>query len=815
MFSTDQIILSRDYPCSSVLPTTLVQPTCDPLNAFTTGSRLPVFLNIYGYQASKFTILGAAVGQHSSLLPGQPQLSSTSPGYICSDRSEATGACLPSSKVSEKRQVSYFSFQVSAQSPLQHSSNLASINDVIISVMPSCNSTANDSSSSAMMIMSGDVPLSTCYPGCSCAPLKVYVTSCSISSCSELKRKPSEITGQYQASMTVDPTSGSTMLISMDSNQAAFCDPAARNNNEDCMYFVAVSHTLVASSAVFAITGRTPLDVSLIPCDARDYPDKVRLQGMDYIPPNQHPQRRYYEMCSQSGDNPKIQQHQLQVQAGASETLIFEAEQCSGQTTLYACADDNKCAEILPSLSSYGYYADSSKFCRHSWDKHGRDTCIANLPGKKRMTLRLPQVSGNYFVMANGTGRYAFSVRSTVRGLDMAPMLYFGGPQDDRAATIDIQATTGNSVTLHLRQTKVLLPGLTDYVFADLMSYKAYIFTQSAAASVIRPGGVSLESACGVETLSTTLDPKDVTIVPLRVLTADRASTSMTSTVRSLQNGKSYYVAVVATCDSSCLSQLTKQQSLISSRVKLVCGSGGNAAECKPQSITYATASFSTDAKPDSNSNDDTGGGGSSSGGQVAFAFGIVFLVIALLVVVAAGGYWLRSHRILSGVEEEESSSRSMPRLADFIDTSRFMSFVRGSGGGGGSGSGNQREQGMEMSGHAMMDQSWGSGSEHMSTATNDRRTATVSGGYRPPSAASGVGFIDAVNSFGSSVSTSINSALGRNGGSSAVQGAPREFRSYLPVQQQQQHLSPGRRTQQSQQFTLEDDDDEEVQVAL
>jgi hypothetical protein len=350
------------------------------------------------------------------------------------------------------------------------------------------------------------------------------------------------------------------------------------------------------------------------------------------------------------------------------------------------------------------------------------------------------------------------------------------------------------------------LPGLTDYVFADLMSYKAYIFTQSAAASVIRPGGVSMESACGVETLSTTLDPKDVTIVPLRVLTADRGSNSMTNTLRSLQNGKSYYVAVVATCDSACLSQLTKQQSLISGRMKLVCGSGGNAAECKPQSITYATATFTTASKPDSNSNDDTGG--SSGGSKIAFVFGIVFLVLALLVVIGAGGYWLRSHRILSGVEEEEPSSRSLPRLADFIDTSRFMSFVRG-----GNTGRSPREQGMEMSGHAMMDQSWGSGSEHMSTTTNDRRSAPSSG-YRPPVAA-GVGFMDAVNTFGATVSTSINNALGRNGGSGggdAVQGASREFRSYIPVQQGQ---SPGRRAQQSQQFTLEDDDDDEVQVAL
>jgi hypothetical protein len=64
---------------------------------------------VYGFSAAKFTLTVAPVGQQIQLLAGQPQLSRTSDSYICSDRSAASGACLPSSTTKQMVQASSFS----------------------------------------------------------------------------------------------------------------------------------------------------------------------------------------------------------------------------------------------------------------------------------------------------------------------------------------------------------------------------------------------------------------------------------------------------------------------------------------------------------------------------------------------------------------------------------------------------------------------------------------------------------------------------------------------------------------------------------
>ena len=133
----------------------------------------------------------------------------------------------------------------------------------------------------------------------------------------------------------------------------------------------------------------------------------------------------------------------------------------------------------------------------------------------------------------------------------------------------------------------------------------------------------------------------------------------------------------------------------------------------------------------------------------------------------------------------------------------------------------------MEMSTHAMMaggESSHGGGgwADTNQSAATQRSTA---GGYRPPTAS--VGFMDAVNSFGASVSSAVGNAWGAATGSAAGVGhaaaarpaTSREFSAYIPVQQQSGLSQPGQASrgasqqQQSQQFTLEDDDD--IQVAL
>ena len=80
--------------------------------------------------------------------------------------------------------------------------------DVLISVVPRCNV------SSTVPTFSNDTLTQTCSPGCSCNPLMLAVTSCALSKCSAVDRKPSWLPGQHQELLAaVDSGTGSSLLV--------------------------------------------------------------------------------------------------------------------------------------------------------------------------------------------------------------------------------------------------------------------------------------------------------------------------------------------------------------------------------------------------------------------------------------------------------------------------------------------------------------------------------------------------------------------------------------------------------------------------
>lgn len=71
---TDQLILSRDSPCSAVMPGTSVTLDCDPEHSYNPSSGEPVYIGVYGYAAAQFTLLVAPEGQSIELFPGTYRL---------------------------------------------------------------------------------------------------------------------------------------------------------------------------------------------------------------------------------------------------------------------------------------------------------------------------------------------------------------------------------------------------------------------------------------------------------------------------------------------------------------------------------------------------------------------------------------------------------------------------------------------------------------------------------------------------------------------------------------------------------------------
>jgi hypothetical protein len=307
-YQTDQVIISRDAPCTAVMPGTSVESAaCDPATSFQPGTGQPIYIGIYGYASTQFTILVAPVGQSVQLLAGQPQLSRTSLGFICTSRSQVNGVCLPTAADITKVEVAYFSFRVSPSESIGAGSRLGHRADgqsIYAPQSPERDGSQSGSGWSAQLVESGnqrqaaamaavfDVIISVqancnfsspvCVPGCDCAPLTVLVNSCPLSRCTQTDRRPSQILGQFKTRRQVDAREGVTLFLS---SSNGFCDPAVAK--EECAYFVAVVAAPLPSpfpnvppkldSAAFSLTARTPGDVILIPCVSVDPPDGACL----------------------------------------------------------------------------------------------------------------------------------------------------------------------------------------------------------------------------------------------------------------------------------------------------------------------------------------------------------------------------------------------------------------------------------------------------------------------------------------------------------------------------------------------------------
>lgn len=119
--------------------------------------------------------------------------------------------------------------------------------------------------------------------------------------------------------------------------------------------------------------------------------------GIKFISNDFTKSRLYYELCSQQY-SPSVKDNQLLL---SKESLVVELDQCSGSTSLYACAGGSAtCKDFLPSATSYGYYSNSEQSCVSSGRAKVKDSCRPT----NRPVMSLPQSNGNYFVMVTGSG---------------------------------------------------------------------------------------------------------------------------------------------------------------------------------------------------------------------------------------------------------------------------------------------------------------------------------------------------------------------------------------------------------------------------
>lgn len=305
-FASDQITILHDLPCEEV-GNTRVDAECTA-DMFGAGKLL--YLGVYGYEDSVFTISLTTGGGQTTLVPGQPQHGRTQVGAVCEKRSPS-GACDTSSGDYSKAQVSYFKFRVSPD-------DLAADAHVSVVVEPVCNST-----------------VTPCAAGCPCNPLTVYVTSCAESECSVDQSFPSSLRGHYQLKHVAQGPY-STLFIAHDvlNPNNGFCDPKA--HGQVCFYYLTVMHPDADSPpAAFTITASTPADVTVLPTRTHPAPpDGIIFSNLDAVDSASTGNAKNYQMYAEKGSN-----------------MLLTLEACTGDVSLAVC--DESCQSLYPTETEY------------------------------------------------------------------------------------------------------------------------------------------------------------------------------------------------------------------------------------------------------------------------------------------------------------------------------------------------------------------------------------------------------------------------------------------------------------------------------
>jgi hypothetical protein len=622
--STDQIVISRDSPCAVVVGGTIVGADCKP-SSFTAPGY--VYIGVFGYEFSKFTLLVSPLGGRITLLAGVPQLAVTSPSYVCERRFADSGSC-DKTKQMEEAQTAYFSFRLN---PSEGKARTDDESTVIISVLPFCDD--------------GDAYAQTgvCQAGCPCSPLQVYVRSCILSECVEADYFPSPYPGQYaDADTSVDAFIGSSVAVRPSQGQLG-CDPSAAG--EPCVINVVVMSPLGVSgadaddrdSARFSITARSAGDVTLLPCaDLSHTPDGNRdLQ--EQVVRGSH----YFEICNSGG--PK-------------EITTVTVESCYKSPAMYACtSSDAACDHLLPSWDSWGAYSTKDETCTFDPIKnHGNINCDPTETGSPVLQL---MDSGNYYLLANGTSDFVLHVKQTMKsGSEVSPALYQSGSRD-HVISPSISKKGEKAVTLSFLQSAVLFPlapGSTPF-WSSYIRYTVHAVEKKLIDKVDK--NVVHTTPCGLKHTAVTYPSYSrLHTVPSVSLSSVNRKEKLTYSVSGLKPGTKYAFMVTAICDGNCLREIQKT----TPNAGDICT---GVASCQPQTLVYPQTVYTTEGTAG-----DEGSSWSSSAMKFISIVGIILVSLVGLATLGLGGWYFYDKQMGSGGQFRSGPSSSANPFSDMRD---------------------------------------------------------------------------------------------------------------------------------------------------
>lgn len=746
-YSTDHMIISHDLPCAAIVPSTTVYNEVCNSATINYGQDIPIVIGVFGFTASKFTIMVVPTGQHVTLVPGRPQIGSTSTSFICSYRNSATGACTVSkSSIYREVESAYFTFQVN---PTASGSSVlgadddsvvygsANGNTVVFSVVEHCQAVSSGSAVPSGTVGSDD-DAETLTNNCNTNPLNLIINSCPKSKCSVYNLYPSVLVDQHNAKLTLDSggaggaISSATMFLMRDplnefstddTSGNGYCDPDKAG--EPCIYYIAVDAPVVTSHSIssnddaarphavqvagreFSITARTPGDTTMIQCDDLSTSlldpasksavyDGVRTTTTETIPltsggASDTLPRKYYEVCINNDYGMSHSGHAYGGSDNKYDGMWVSLEQCAGQTSIYACSDDEanqQCHALLPTPKSWSYYSDNREFCSVSPGHEGG----ANSPPLKRCGDVASQTDGSatpfttapvpmmqlpmstpsadhstptpvntYYLMAEGGGEYVLHMHYTRNQHILNPTLALASGASLTASTVRIKSSKDTTIMLQWDPMGVLMPpvGSADagqlYRAAELY-YMLYVTDMTALAEASdddRSGaGLSLEDTyitttyCGLNHMAESpVAAQHVKII--RVLSrphrrasssTGHSSSSVEHTLEGLISGHKYHIVVTAHCDGNCLKQVSKTVASGNQNGNddpVVCGSSN--LPCQAQVTLYPQVV----AETGSGDSWDWSGSGTSWTPSVSVLITVTVVVIVIVVVLLlALGYY-------------------------------------------------------------------------------------------------------------------------------------------------------------------------------
>jgi len=187
------------------------------------------------------------------------------------------------------------------------------------------------------------------------------------------------------------------------------------------------------------------------------------------------------------------------------------------------------------------------------------------------------------------------------------------------------------------------MPGLGYPLQADYMSYAAYVINREAISSSDRiNASVNYNSMCGISNLvENELRPSDFTLSRIRVTAATQGAESITYKLMKLRVSTNYRVIVIATCDTLCLQQLSKQHDdpqLLLSCIPTQVGAG-----CKSQSLVYAYLDVTTgDTSDMSDIDNNEDSNGTRNYTQDFISLSIVIIAVVVIIIFATSMHWMK-----------------------------------------------------------------------------------------------------------------------------------------------------------------------------